>query len=797
MKTWMIGTAILAIAAGTTHAQAQSGNTALRTVAADAAAEGSAEVGAESDASGDATGSEDIVVTGTATHFANTRVTPEMIERQSALTSVNDVINELPGVFVSEGDAFGSSDWATQISIRGFTQIGTTIDGLPNGGSGYGGGSKANRYIDVLDLKTVEVSQGTADISSRSNEALGGTLNYLTSDPQDDFRVRLSGAAGDFGAQKFYARVDTGEIAPDTRAYISASHAKAHDWIGGAGKTSRDHLSAKLTSKISNIDLTGFLSYDDADESEFGSVSVASFENDPNHDVYTDTWTGLPYIDQNYRSGSRALRKNLFGYLRGKADLGEVKIALTGYYHRMRGRGDWMPPYIVDVTNDGAGATQSEYAGGSTVYGGSSLGQIYYVTPTGAAATMIAGCTGTAGVPAAYSPTCYADDATAVMSYRHTHYKNDRAGFTADADWTHDFGAFTNTVRAGIWYENIDANQVRDWHKIKNPLLGTAYDAQPYWVQFSVDYDTNEFVYYAQDSVKFGNLTAAFGLKQYFIDQKRQERLVDEPRTRSNSHSDPLISAGLTWTTPLEGLELFAGYAQNFSSIGNGLLGEAQEVIDRIKPETADSIEIGARYSSPRLQASLTAYDIKFDNHIVSISSNLVTGIDYLEEQDSVYLNVGGIRSKGVEAALAYRFPMGLTLSGSYSYNHAVYIGTGNAEQDEDVGITPGVQVSSSPRNMWVLSADYRRSVFKAGLSAKYVGDRFIDDVGGDVAPHYTLLNGYIGMDLDRLSDQLSGASVTIQATNLTDKRYLGGGGGGAAFLGAPRTVTASLTLDF
>lgn len=782
MKTWMIGTAILAIAAATTQAHAE-----------DAAAAPTA----EAPDSGDTASNEDIVVTGEAVHFANTRVTPEMIERQSALTSVNDVINELPGVFVSEGDAFGSSDWATSISIRGFTQIGTTIDGLPNGGSGYGGGSKANRYIDVLDLRTVEVSQGTADISSRSNEALGGTLNYVTSDPENDFRVRLSGAAGDYGAQKFYARVDTGEFAPDTRAYISASHSKAHDWIGGAGKTSRDHLSAKITSTLSNVNLTGFLSYDDADESEFGSVSLAQFEADPDHDVYTDNWTDIPYIDQNYRAGSRALRKNLFGYLRGKVDLGEVKLSLTGYYHRMRGRGDWLPPYLVDVTADGAGATESEYAGGSTVIGGSALGQVYFLTPTGAAATMIAGCTGTAGIPAQYSPSCYAANATGAMSYRHTHYENDRVGFTADADWTHDFGAITNTLRAGAWYENVNANQVRDWHRVKNPLLGLAYDTTPYWVQFSTDYDTNEFVYYAQDAVTYGNLTAAFGIKQYFLKQTRAELFDDQVSTGITSHSDPLISAGLTWKAPVDGLEFFAGYAQNFSAISNGVLGESQEVIDRIKPETADSIEVGARYSTPRVQASITAYDIKFDNHIVSISSNLVTGIDYLEQQESVYLNVGGVRSRGVEAALAYRLPMGLMLSGSYSYNHAVYIGTGNAEQDADVGITPGVQVESSPRNMWVLSADYKRDFFKAGLSTKFVGDRFIDTVGGEVAQSYTLLGGYIGVDLADFSDKLRGMAVTLQATNITDKRYLGGGGGGAAFLGAPRTVTASLTFDF
>ena len=39
--------------------------------------------------------------------------------------------------------------------------------------------------------------------------------------------------------------------------------------------------------------------------------------------------------------------------------------------------------------------------------------------------------------------------------------------------------------------------------------------------------------------------------------------------------------------------------------------------------------------------------------------------------------------------------------------------------------------------------------------------------------------------------------SVALLARNLTDERYLAGADGGSAFLGAPRTVTASLTLDF
>lgn len=785
---WEMGAAILAIAAGTSAACAQTAPTPVDEPQAESAEGGRV---------------DDIVVVGQAVTFANTRVTPAMLERQSALTSVNAVISELPGVSITEGDAFGSSSWVTTISIRGFNsggggqQIGTTLDGMPNGGSGYGGGSRANRFIDVLDLGTVNVSQGTADISSRSNEALGGTLDYVTSDPLRESRLRLTGAAGDYSARKFYARFDTGEFAPDTRAWISGATSYNRDFIGGAGETRRDHLSAKLLTRVADVDITAFASYDDADEPEFGSISLERFLSDPTRDALTDEWVGIPYIDQNYRAGSRALRENLFGYIKARAELGDVKIQIGGYGHRMTGRGDWLPPYLVDVVNDGAGRPESEFTGGAPVAGAPNLGTYFFVTPTGAKATFIPGCTGSAGVPAESSPACYAPGSTPVMSYRHTHYQTTRFGFTADAEWTHAFGGFENQLRAGYWYENVRSNQRRDWHKVTNALIGPAFDGTPYYTQFSTDYPVDELMYYVQDALSWGPLTARFGVKQFFLDQGRDELIGAPGSTQIKSHSKALISAGLAYRAPLDGLEIFAGYSQNFAAIGNGPLGQPAETIQRLKPETADNLEVGARYSTSRVQASLTLYDIKFQNQIVSIASNLVTGIDYLEEQDRAYLNVGGVKSRGVEAALAYRIPGGLTLSGSYTYNKATYIGTGNAAQDKDVGVAPGVQVINSPRNMWVLSADYTRSVFKGGLSAKFVGDRNIDTLGRTQTPSFTLLNGFVGADLGGMDGRLKGVSVTIQGTNLTNERYLAGSDGGSAFLGAPRTVTASLSLDF
>ena len=48
------------------------------------------------------------------------------------------------------------------------------------------------------------------------------------------------------------------------------------------------------------------------------------------------------------------------------------------------------------------------------------------------------------------------------------------------------------------------------------------------------------------------------------------------------------------------------------------------------------------------LTASVTLYNIKFDNRIEFLPANLVSGIDYLGQVDGVYENVGGVESHGM-----------------------------------------------------------------------------------------------------------------------------------------------------
>ena len=222
---------------------------------------------------------EEISVIGKSVSYANNQTSETMLLQQSSLTSVLSVIDNLPGVLINEGDTFGTDDWSTTVSIRGFQlsqdeqQIGITVDGIANGNSNYGGGAKANRYIDTENLSTVEVSQGTSDIASRSNEALGGTLNFVTIDPGAEEQMIFSTTLGDFDAQKMFVRYETGEIAKDTYAWFSVSSSSNTDWVNQSAENTRDHIAAKIVSSYGDTDLTAYFSWDDAHED---NVSVSA-----------------------------------------------------------------------------------------------------------------------------------------------------------------------------------------------------------------------------------------------------------------------------------------------------------------------------------------------------------------------------------------------------------------------------------------------------------------------------------------------------------------------------------------
>lgn len=749
---------------------------------------------------------EAITVVGKSVSYANNQTSEEMIKQQTSMTSVLAAIDNLPGVLINEGDTFGADDWSTSISIRGFQvdlsqqQIGMTVDGIANGNSNYGGGAKANRYIDTENLARVDVSQGTADIASRSHEALGGTLDFVTIDPGTEERLVVSTTFAEFDGRKFFARYETGEIAKDTFAWFSMSNQESSDWMDLAAENVRDHFAAKVISTVGDVDLTAYASYDDTHEDNYQRIyGLAQFEQNSEWDQLTSEWTGIPYQDQAYRRGWSTLRENFFTYLKADFDIGDVAFSTNVYYHNNEGRGDWVPPYLVNVTDDGEGVAHSELVSGNTVYGGDFLGQIFFVDNTGVQLSPIDGCESSINFPyggagAEYDPGCHEQGAIPVGSYRHTHYEKTRVGINGDFIWDARIADMDNTLRGGFWYEDYTRDESRDWHKIIDSATSFYFDETPYWVQYDREFPVETTMFYLEDQLDLGFAKAHFGLKQFFVDVSKNDRFDSANDQGVSSDSDLLLSAGFVAPLPVDGLELFAGFAQNYAAIKDAVLERDDADLTLVEPETADNFDMGLRYSSENLSANLTYYATKFDNRITFVSvEDGEDGIDFLESTAGGYLNDGGIESTGIEASLTYQISDNFSVFASYTNNNSEY--TDKPAADETSILGNGV--IGAAEQMGVLSLDWVRGNHSAGLSTKYVGERWLNQENTSAVDAYTVSDLYFSTQIDDLGKSVESIEINFTINNLFDESYLGTVATNAAWLGAPRTAALNIKAAF
>ena len=623
------------------------------------------------------------------TVFARNFVAEPMRRQQSSITAVTSVIDNLPGVSVQEGDAYAFDDWSSNVVMRGFqttsndAQIGTTIDGFPNGTSDYWGGSKANRFVDPMNLGGVEVSQGTADIASRSVEALGGTLNFLTADPAAAASHTASITIGENEGQRFAARVETGSLfGGTTRAWIAAIRQEATDWMEGSARNEREHVAVKIVSSHSNLDLAGYLSYDEIHEDVYQRLySDADFRADPRWDRLIGHWPGVPYLNQFYRPGWQTRRRNTLAYVKADWSVSELISLSAGVYgHHNWGRGDWLPPFISDVVDDGDGP-ESELSGGAPVRGGSQLGVIRFVDGNGVAVGPTPGCTSSyifnyygAGGPDV-DPACH-PGATAVQSYRHSHYGKNRLGVNLDGEWSALFGGGRGSVlRAGIWYEDSRRDLGRDWHRILDPAINFKWDERPYWRQYEWEFPQSVFKWYAEETLYFGRFELTGGVKQYLVSVSREDQFGFDRTLDVNSDSDLLLSGGLTYETPVEGLDLFVGYAENFRAIASNLLEVPGRSLDRLEPETASNVDVGVQYAGERLALSATLYSIDFDNRIFHLGPTTTVGPNYLIPGGGAYFNAGGIETSGIELATTVALSGRTSLYTALTLNDSKYLG--------------------------------------------------------------------------------------------------------------------------
>ncbi len=729
---------------------------------------------------------EEVSVIAKKLSHANNVVDQSMIQQQSSITSVLAVMDNLPGISINEGDAFGGDDWSTSITMRGFSidgsqqQLGMTIDGIPNGGSNYGGGAKANRYLDSENLATVEVAQGTSDIASASLEALGGTFNFVSAEPSENQETTFAYTTGDHQASRYFLRYQTGEIFDNTRSYFSYSQTSTSRWIGKGsnGGTQNQHAELKFVSDFDKLKLTGRISYDDVAEDNYNSVSIDQFNQTPDWDQLTWNWTGIPQFDQMFAEGWSTLRKNTLAYLRFEYNISATSsLTVTPYIHKNTGRGDWIPPYLVNAVDSN---------GNPTKQGGSIAGKYGFTDQAGNPLAPAQGCTASYDWPwtsgPGLHPACYARDAIPVMSFRNTHYQKDREGLTAD----YQLALGAHDIQAGLWLEKNDRKESRDWHKVVDARVYFNADSSPYWTQYNNKFTTNTFKWYLQDTVTLGDLTVNAGVQKYSVNIEKYDSFAKQITGKINSNSKALLSLGGLYQLS-ESTELFAGYSENFAAIKDGVLERDASTLSDIKPETAKNIDLGLRYRDSDFDLSATLYSIKFDNRITFIAPGSDTsGIDYTIGNNGTYINDGGIESKGLELSANYHVNDSWNIYSSYTNNDSVYVGNTTANYKA------GETVIDSVSDMFVLSTEYFRGDLTFGASSKYTGSR-------GVADSYTTVDINASYFKELNSNLFSSIELAFVVNNLLDERYLstGTGNGQTYFIGASRTATLTFTANF
>lgn len=747
---------------------------------------------------------EKVIAVAGETERANSFVNPTLRDSYSPAVNPLNLIGNLPGVNVQQGDPFGGDDWSTSISLRGFksdrdsNQLGWTIDGLPNGNTNYGGGTKINRLIDPENVSLVAVSQGSADIASAAAQALGGTIEYYSLNPTRERGATTAVTIGDNELRRYFVRANTGELAGGTRAYVSLSDQRHHRWMatGSQGRTDRLHVDSKLESALGQTEVTARLSYDDIYENNYNGVTLAQFEANPEWDFLTGDWTGRPEVDQNYILGWATVRTNWLGALRfDNAPKAGLKLQAQPYWHHQKGRGDWMPPYQrLGYTATGTRVDAAPLAPiqARAFFRDASGNPIPVGDPTKAPAGV------TFHAPSnPYDITTYPEavraGAVPISSFRTSEYEFDRYGATFGARWETNEN---NTLKVGGWYEQLERDWGRDWHKVLDARVGYDWDHRPYWTDFASELKTNTLMFYAQDSLRRGDLRLTGGLKAFFVELDYRDRYGVSPSKSFNSDSDVLPSVGFVYDLGRDRGQVFGNYAKNFSAVLDEVI--TRDLSRSLEPETADTFDLGYRVTRGSVSASAAGYFAKFNNRITFVTPRTaggVTQINYDIGQGGGYVNVGGIESQGVEAAVSVDITRNFGSYVSATWNRSEYTRT-----IPENGVLRGNKVVGSPETLLSGAVFYRRDGYTASLTGKYTGERKGTLDNRDTLEAYTLFDASLGYRA-RLANGggFKGFAADLRVSNLFDKHHLAGldGGGGYYFIGAPRTVSFTLSLDF
>jgi iron complex outermembrane recepter protein len=691
---------------------------------------------ATTDSSSDAKILDAITVVSSGTTRQVQRITREDIGIAAPGTSALKVLDKLPGVQFQSADAWGAYEWSTAISLHGFDQsrLGFTLDGVPLGNMSYGvtDGLQVTRAIISENVGSVELAQGAGALGTASSSNLGGTVRYFSDDPESTPGIRFSQTFGSDSTRRTYLRGDTGDIGGFSM-YTSLVHGEMDKWKGyGNNEYNQANVKALYQWGDGNR-VSLFLDSSNRKEYDMMDLSLASqkalgWDWDylmPDWDSavqtanalngsgsYPSSLSSLPSgydkADATYYSGA-GLRKDNLAALSGSFNLGgSATLNLTGYYHDDNGEGQWTTPYV-------------------------------------------------------------ASSATIPLSMRTTDYRLNRHGLTASLNFT----VAGNEIEIGGWYQNAKTVQERNYFLLDGPFTTLYYfnkSGTLYARGFDQHYDTDTRMLYAQDTLHLldERLTVNFGAKKLQVDTTAQSLVATTSNAAGEikADSDLLPQVGVNYKLD-EHQELYASYNKNMAGFGFTPFLESQAAFNAIKnslkPETAQTYELGYRVRGDGIEASLALYHTIFDNRLLVTSP-----CSAIQTCSATLNNVGSVRSQGADLAVMWRPIAQLRWLNSLSYDDSTYQ---DDYLNDGVVATAGKRVVGIPEWMFSSSLAYENAGWHASLDGKYTGRRYISYLNDSSVPSYWRFDLSAGYDFGEVG-MFHNLGLSANVTNLLDKRY-------------------------
>jgi len=708
----------------------------------------------------------------------------EQFALEAAGTSPLKAIDRLPGVTFQSADPFGAYEWSARISIRGFDQnrLGFTLDGIPLGDMSYGNynGLHISRAATNENLGRIELAQGAGSLATASSSNLGGTLQFFTRDPSEDFHVQTDVTAGSENTIRGFARIDTGAIAAlgGLRGYASVISQNADKWKGG-GEQKQFQYDIKAVLPLGDDgSLTAFFNHSERREQDYQDMSFEMIDRlgrdwdntQPNWDLAVaaaqayNTGAALPApfatVDDAYYAGAGVRDDSLYGAILDLPLTDALRLNLTAYGHDDEGQGLWYTPY---VPSPGWG------------------------TPGSLAAPL---------------------------SIRTTEYDIDRKGLIGGVS----IDAGDHVISAGFWVETNDFHQARRYYAetaaapSRDPL---DFQSNPFFTQWEYEFNTETRQLYLQDVWSVTDaLKINFGFKSLQV-HNTVDTVVGGPLEATIKSEDwflPQIGAVYRFG---EGFEAFAGYTENMaafvSAATSGPFSSQSQtavdyIADNLEPETSKTFEAGLRYRNDRFQGVAALYHVAFDNRLgAANSAPPILGLP------AVISNVGSVETKGIELAGDFRITDNWSLYGSYSYNDSQYeddvVSAGGVVEMQ----TAGKDVIFTPKNLFKAELRYENGGFYGKLGFGFTDERWYTyENDGGLVDSYILSDLTVGYRFDDAdSVWLRGLEIQANVTNLTDEDYISTvGSGGAAkadpagtamtlLPGAPRQLFVTLRKQF